>query len=227
MGKKQDSLPPAPPPPKKRNSSMKLAKQFVKLDIEPKLKELEKEKRDLKKAVKSLECENVELKQDLAALQTENDSLHSAMKEKDEEIKKLYKELKQQGIVNCALSQLSQSNTSDLNLNDESPPNSYMHSYEDDSKTNEPRPKRMCITCGKEIIGRALKTKDGLIHKECHSCIECGKFLLDLKYAVLWEDDKKVKLCEVCTEESKEDRKRMAKQSMARKQTFVLSDDLD
>merc|ERR1711971_448475 len=97
----------------------------------------EKEKRELKKAIKNLECENVELKQDLAALQTENDSLHSAMKEKDEEIKKLCKELKRQGVVNLALSQLSQSNTSDLNLNDESPPNSYMHSYEDDdSKGN-------------------------------------------------------------------------------------------
>merc|ERR1712048_1103287 len=105
-------------------------------------------------------------------------------------------------------------------LNDETPPNSY-EDYDDDHKMQQP--KRICITCGKEIIGRALKTKDGLIHKECHCCVECNKFLLGKIYAVLWEDDKKVKLCEECTEESREDRKRMAKESMSRKMTFFVS----
>merc|ERR1712228_145364 len=135
-------------------------------------------------------------------------------KEKDEEIKKLWAEIARSGVI-------------DLKLDDESPPNSYMNSYENDNKMNGMQMKRICITCDKEIFGRALKTKDGLIHKECHVCIECRKFLLGKRYAVLWEDDKKIKLCEQCTEESRDVRKKIAKESMSRKQTFVVSDDMD
>ena len=223
--KKQDSMAP-PPPPKKRNSAANLAKQFVVLDIEPKLIALEENKRKLENKVSGLQTENSELKKKVSALETENKNLQNALNEKDEEIKKLWAEIAKSGVVNLGL---SQSNTSsiDLKLDDESPPNSfYPNSFESDHKMKEVQT-RICITCNLPIHGRALKTKDGLIHKECHVCVECRKFLLGLKYAVLWEDDKKIKLCEECVEESREDRKKMAKESMSRKQTFVVSDDMD
>eukprot|EP01083_Nonionella_stella_P126121 381599_1 len=89
---------------------------------------------------------------------------------------------------------------------------------------NRQEAKRICSTCNKEIVGRALRTKGGLHHRKCHVCSECKATLAGKLYGVVESNGKKVKLCEVCTNKANE--KRVEKSKTSQKRTMRSKNNL-
>eukprot|EP01083_Nonionella_stella_P007898 22727_1 len=197
---------------------------FVKQDVEPKLIRIESEKIDLQQTVMELQTANRTLQERVRFLENE-------LKQKDQMIKELqegtppppniYQSVqappptRRLGIGTNIMS-ITQTVTP-IKDTDEA----FISDDEDEDKT----PPKICSKCKVEIVGRALKTKDGLYHKLCLVCDECSDPLPGKPYTIVFRSGGvHIKLCQKCrNDEDNENVQNQFKVATNRRDTYCVT----
>eukprot|EP01083_Nonionella_stella_P177341 622996_1 len=192
---------------------------FVKYDVEPQLLKLETVNIDLQQDVN-------DLKERVLRLERENHRLSKELEEKEEIIQSLVK--KDDGFTKQKQNNNYEPNKVEQPL---APPASTVLidvNVKDIDVDSEDEKERICATCHKEIVGRALKTNGGLHHRECFACGECGVSLAGQHYGVVFEEDGgKFKVCAECTNVTGSPRSPKARLSIENNTTHDPVNDID